>query len=59
MAQKFATNWAFYSRRGYNLGAAQKDGSASLTLFNVTENDKEWIDSAVQNLNACLTLPNP
>ena len=58
MAQQFATTWAFYSRRGYNLGAAQKDGSASFTLFNVTENDKEWIDSAVQSLNSCLQSTN-
>ena len=39
-----------YSLQGHTLSAKNADGGATLTLYNVTANDKEWIDGQIAGL---------
>jgi hypothetical protein len=48
-AEKFATTWSRYSLRGHVISAGTEN--VSVTIFNVTEEDKIWIDSYVSELN--------
>ena len=51
LAKEFALEWSFYSKRGYNL-SADKGDETTLTLFNITNEDKSWIDGTINHINA-------
>ena len=48
-AKKFASDWAFYSKTGYVLGAGTEN--VNVTVYDVTDEHKEWIDNYVAKLN--------
>lgn len=52
MARQLAIKWSRRTRRGYSLGPAQPDGSASLTLDGITTEYREWLDAEVAKINA-------
>ena len=49
-AKAFARMWAHYSFRGYNM-SSDKGNQSTVTLFEITPTDKEWIDSKTVELN--------
>ena len=48
-----------YSLQGHTLSAKNADGGATLTLYNVTANDKEWIDGQIAGLRVLEGLIYP
>jgi 3'-phosphoadenosine 5'-phosphosulfate sulfotransferase (PAPS reductase)/FAD synthetase len=48
-AEKFAIDWGRYSSTGHIVGAGQKD--VDVTIFDVKEKDKVWIDGYVGGIN--------
>lgn len=51
-AYNFARLWSHHTLTGYSLSATQPNGTVSLTLNNVTDKWKEWIDIQVAILNS-------
>ena len=51
-AQAFAKAWARYSARGNDMSKTGADGSTSVTVYGVTDADKQWIDSFVASQQA-------
>lgn len=47
-AQTFATDWAFYSKKGYSLGSGTENVEVTIQI---EESDKKWIDSYAERLN--------
>lgn len=48
-AKDFCTAWTFFSKRGHLLGAGKEN--VTVILFDVTEKEKQWIDSYCERLN--------
>jgi DNA polymerase III sliding clamp (beta) subunit (PCNA family) len=48
-AELFALKWGRYSKSGHIVGSGLKD--VKVTVFDVTEKDKEWINSYIENIN--------
>lgn len=46
-ARSFASLWAQKSMMGYDLSATHLDGTATLKLYNVTPELKDWIEETV------------
>lgn len=49
-AEEFATKWARYSKRGHIVGAGTEN--VPVTIYDLTEKDKEWVDNYVNQLNS-------
>jgi hypothetical protein len=49
MAEKFATDWGRYSKRGHIIGSGNKN--VSVTIFDVTPEDKVWVDEYISFCN--------
>lgn len=47
-AEKFAIDWSMYSKKGHTVGSGIKHVEV---VVDSTEEDKEWIDRYVSNLN--------
>lgn len=43
IAKIFATAWSRYSLRGYDMSHIMCDGSVSITMYNVKNEDMDWI----------------
>lgn len=50
LAENFATQWTFYSKKGHVMGSGSEN--VEVTLHDVTEADKTWINNFVQNINS-------
>jgi len=50
VAKSFARDYAFYSRKGYTLGAKNKDGGAELILDSVSDEERNWIDLKIAGM---------
>lgn len=48
-AEQFCTAWTFYSKRGHTLGSGKEN--VKVTLHNVTDDNKQWIDNYAKGLN--------
>jgi len=51
MAKTFASKWAHYTLQGHDMSAVKLDGSVEVTVYNVTSDRKDWINSYVSRLN--------
>ena len=49
LANDFAMAWSRHSKTGHIVGSGIEN--VSVTVFDLTENDKEWINKYVNNLN--------
>lgn len=47
-AETFAKSWSRFSKRGHVIGAGLND--VVVSLQNVTEDEKQWIDSFISKL---------
>ena len=50
VAEKFATDWSRYSRRGHIVGSG--NDNVDVVVFDLTDNDKNWIDNWAAKANA-------
>ena len=48
-AETFATEWSRYSKTGHIVGSGMEN--VEVTVFDVTEADKEWINDYVSKIN--------
>ena len=48
-AEKFAIDWGRYSSTGHIVGSGEVDVAVSIS--SLTEEDKEWVDNYVANMN--------
>lgn len=46
-ATAFTTAWGRFSLRGHDMSATAADGSTSVTVHDVSADEKEWIDAYV------------
>lgn len=51
MAKKFASEWAHYTLTGNDMSATKDDGSVDVTVYDVTNERKKWIDSYISQLD--------
>ncbi len=49
MAENFATAWSRHSLNGHTIGSG--DTNVKVSIYNVNEDNKEWIDKYIANLN--------
>lgn len=49
-AEKFATEWSRYSKQGHTIGSGTEN--VKVNIYNVSENDKKWIQDYLININA-------
>lgn len=49
-AEEFAVKWARYSKKGHIVGAGTEN--VAVTIYDLTEKDKEWVDNYVNQLNS-------
>ncbi len=47
-AERFAKAWGRFSLRGHDMSSSAQDGSTSVTVHNVSEAEKKWIDAYVK-----------
>lgn len=52
MAKQIASAWSHKTMRGHDISSARPDGSTSVTLYNVSESEKGWIDSLIDGMNS-------
>lgn len=52
-AEKFAKNYARYSKKGHLVGSGLVN--VEVTVFDVTDQDKDWIDGYISGLNEILS----
>lgn len=48
-AEKFAITWTRYSKTGHNISAGNEN--VKVTVFDLKDSDKIWIDRYVRELN--------
>jgi hypothetical protein len=48
-AEQFALDWGRYSKTGHIVGAGETD--VEVTVFDLTDEDKKWVDNYVANMN--------
>jgi hypothetical protein len=51
MAKEFASAWAFRSLMGCDMSPTSKDGETSVTIYNITEDLKVWVDEKISSMN--------
>ena len=51
MAKHFASSWACKTLCGHDMSSVNGDGSVSVTVYDVTEEGKQWIDSYVNEIS--------
>jgi len=51
LAQNFASSWTFKTLTGHCMSSVKKDGSRDVTVYDVTQELKLWIDNYAQQLN--------
>ena len=50
-ANDFASKWSYKTLTGHTISADKKDGSVAVTVDNVDEDRKAFIDSYIYNMN--------
>lgn len=50
-ARDFGSAWVRFSLRGYDLSATGPDGTTTVTVHNLTDPEKQWIDTYVTKSN--------
>lgn len=53
-AEAFATDWGRYSKTGHIIGSGLEN--VEVTVFDLSQEDQNWIDNYVQSLNKTLTI---
>jgi hypothetical protein len=51
MAMEFASAWVFRSLMGYDMSPTSKDGETSVSIYNITEELKVWVDEKISSMN--------
>ena len=51
MAKEFASAWATRSLTGYDMSPTSKDGETSVSIYNITEELKLWVDEKISSMN--------
>ena len=49
VAERFATDWGRYSKRGHIVGAGTEN--VEVMVFDLTDNDRAWIDNYAAKIN--------
>lgn len=49
-AENFAKNWSRYTKTGHTIGAGIEN--VKVTIYNIDDDKKNWIDSYVNKLNS-------
>lgn len=51
IAKEFARDWSRKSLIGYSISPKQPDGSASVTIYKITDELKIWVEAKIKSLN--------
>ena len=51
LAKSFTTAWACHTLEGHVMSSINDDGSFDVTVYNVDDDRKQWIDNYVQGIN--------
>jgi hypothetical protein len=51
MAKEFASAWAFRSLTGCDMSATSKDGETSVSIYNITDELKVWVDEKISSMS--------
>ncbi len=49
-AEQFAISWTRYSKTGHMIGSGTTN--VEVTVYNITDNDKNWIEEYISNINS-------
>lgn len=50
-AKAFTSAWACHTLTGHDMSAVKNDGSVSVTVYNVDNDRKYWIDNYIADIN--------
>lgn len=51
MAKSFCSAWAYKTLTGHDMSAKKSDGSFNVTVYDVDEQKKNFIDTYIANIN--------
>mgnify|MGYP001286414152 CR=1 FL=1 len=49
LAEDFATDWSRKTLSGHTVGSGEEN--VEVSIYNITDGDKDWVDNYVANLN--------